>query len=168
MVVNRTRYKAVITIPGMDRPASSKVLWNNVKALMDHHYGEENLNRLAREAKFGPGTASRIKEQKTSAGLDTLDKVARAFNLETWQLLVPGLDPAAPPAAVPQPRLSPSELSQVEQARQLLHDMSPAQKDLFINSEDMRAMMERAPYPVEKMDPKWSASRKSPSRRSGS
>lgn len=66
-----------------------KVLWENVLALMVERYGEENLNRLARDAKIGPGSASRIKEAKTSVGLGIVEKVAKAFDVEPYQLLYP-------------------------------------------------------------------------------
>ena len=79
-------------------PADPKtVLWTNVLALMQHHYGRENLSKLAREAKIGPGSATRIKEQQTSVGLDVLEKVADCFGLEPWHLLIVGLDPMNPP-----------------------------------------------------------------------
>lgn len=80
---------------------TNATLWTNVQALMIKHWGEENLNRLARECKIGPGTAARIKEQKTSVGLETLEKIAETFHLAVWQLLVPGLDPGNPPALQP-------------------------------------------------------------------
>jgi hypothetical protein len=64
---------------------------------MRHHWGEENLTRLSREAKIGPGTCTRIKEQETSVGLDVLEKVAAAFDLQAWHLLTPNLDPTNPP-----------------------------------------------------------------------
>lgn len=56
-----------------DHIDSKAVLWASVLALMVKNYGRENLNRLAREAKIGPGTASRLKAQETSVGLDTID-----------------------------------------------------------------------------------------------
>lgn len=80
--------------------AESKAnLWASVQALMRKRFGEENLNRLAREVKVGPATASRLKAQETSVGLDLVDKIARSFGVEPWQLLVPGFDPDAPPVA---------------------------------------------------------------------
>jgi transcriptional regulator with XRE-family HTH domain len=85
----------------MSQIDTNATLWKNISALMVKHWGDENLNRLARECKFGPGTAARIKEQKTSVGLETLDKIADHFNLAVWQLLVPGLDPENPPAIQP-------------------------------------------------------------------
>lgn len=85
----------------MSQIDTNATLWLNVQALMMKHWGEENLNRLARDCKIGPGTAARIKEQKTSVGLETLEKIADNFHLAVWQLLVPGLDPSNPPALQP-------------------------------------------------------------------
>lgn len=76
---------------------SKVVLWENVTSLMKKRYGKENLTRLAAEAEFGPGTSSRIKKMETSVGTDVLDQLAKLFELETWQLLVPGLDASAIP-----------------------------------------------------------------------
>jgi transcriptional regulator with XRE-family HTH domain len=72
-----------------------------VHALMLKHYGKENLTRLARECKIGPGTASRLKEGETSVGLETIDKIARHFNVQAWELLVPNFDPANRPTLQP-------------------------------------------------------------------
>ena len=77
-----------------------RVLWANVLALMEHHWAGENLTRLAREAKVGPGTCTRIKEQQTSVGVEIVDKIAALFGLDSWQLLVPGLDPKSPPVLI--------------------------------------------------------------------
>jgi hypothetical protein len=93
MIVNRMRYGRPNTILGMavEEGAIRKVLWANVRALMVKRYGGENLNRLAREAKIGPGSATRIKECQTNVGLGVLEKLARHFEVEPWQLLAPGL-----------------------------------------------------------------------------
>lgn len=80
---------------------SRKVLWDNLVALMEHHWRGENLTRLAREAGIGPGSASRIKAQTTSVGLELIDKVARVFGVEVWQLLVPGINPRNLPTLMP-------------------------------------------------------------------
>lgn len=68
---------------------------------MTHRWGGENLTRLSREAQIGPGSCSRIKAQQTSVGLEIIDKIARLFSLDTWQLFVPGLDPKSPPVLAP-------------------------------------------------------------------
>lgn len=76
---------------------SKKVLWDNVSRLMVARYGKENLTRLSQDAKIGPGTCTRIKEQKTSVGTDVIESVAKALKVDPWQLLVAGLDPSALP-----------------------------------------------------------------------
>jgi transcriptional regulator with XRE-family HTH domain len=68
---------------------------------MDHRWGGENLTRLAREAKIGPGTSTRLKNQDTSVGLNVLEKLATAFRVKPWQLLVPAFDAARLPHTSP-------------------------------------------------------------------
>ncbi|MBD9407155.1 helix-turn-helix domain-containing protein [Acidovorax sp. ACV02] len=86
----------------MDRD-SKHILWQNVSALMQRDYGKENLTALSKNAHIGPGTVTRIKEQETSVGLDVLDKVARAFKIEPWQLLQPKLGVIESPEPTSQP-----------------------------------------------------------------
>jgi hypothetical protein len=80
---------------------SKKLLWRSVSALMRKHYGKENLTRLSSECKFGPGTASRLKEAKTSVGLEIIDKIAKQFHVQPWELLVPQFDPDNRPTLQP-------------------------------------------------------------------
>jgi hypothetical protein len=96
LTVGGSRYRTE-----MGDPKVKEVLWANVRALMVHKYGDENLTRLAHDAKIGPGTATRIKKADTSVGLDVLEKVAKSFGVEPWHLLVPGMEPANPPALRP-------------------------------------------------------------------
>lgn len=76
------------------RPDPRAVFWANVRALMLHHYGKENLTRFAEDTKVGPGTMSRIKSGQTHVQLDTIEKICAKFDLAPWQLLVPGMEPA--------------------------------------------------------------------------
>lgn len=80
---------------------TAATIWQNVVALMEHHYKEQNLSRFAEECGFAQSTATRIKQQKHATGIDKLDLIARRFGLATWQLLVPGLDPKNLPALKP-------------------------------------------------------------------
>jgi transcriptional regulator with XRE-family HTH domain len=80
---------------------SKVVLWKSVSALMQKHYGRENLTRLAKECKFGAATAVRLKEGKTSVGLEVIDKIAKQFNVQAWELLVPAFDPSNRPTLQP-------------------------------------------------------------------
>jgi hypothetical protein len=75
------------------RKKTATILWENVSELMLHHWNEINLYRLAKEAGIGLGGASRLKDQKTSARLSTVEKLAKVWKLEPWQLLLPDLDP---------------------------------------------------------------------------
>lgn len=85
----------------MEEVDSKKVLWKSVSALMKKHYGGENLTRLARDCGFGPGTSTRLKETKTSVGLEVIDKIAKHFHVEPWQLLIPGFNPDNMPTLQP-------------------------------------------------------------------
>ena len=95
------------------------VVWANVAALMAHHYGRENLNRLARECQIGLATAQRIKHQQTSVGIDVLERIAERFALQPWQLLVPGIDPTNPPTLSP---VSEQERQLYERLRALVRE----------------------------------------------
>lgn len=80
------------------KPVDSKlILWQNVSALMRHHWGKTNLKRLSEEARIGLASCDRMKKQKTSVGLDILEAVAEVFELQAWHLLTPNLDPSNPP-----------------------------------------------------------------------
>lgn len=69
-----------------------KTLWENVRQLMIERWGRENINRLARESKIGLASAQRIKEGKTSVGLDIVESVGRAFRVPAFSLLLPAKD----------------------------------------------------------------------------
>lgn len=98
---SRVTFDGLFTTTGDMQVSNSKpALWAAVLALMEKHYGQENLNRLAREAKIGPATASRMKAQETSVGIDTIDKLADYFRTEPWQLILPGFDPDKPQTLV--------------------------------------------------------------------
>lgn len=83
------RNATVPTMRGMAEDIRA-TLWTNVRALMVKTYGNENLNRLAREAKIGPATAQRIKTAKQYVRLDSIEKVAKHFKVEPWQLITNG------------------------------------------------------------------------------
>ena len=80
---------------------SNATLWQNVQTLMLKKFGKVNLIGFAKHCEIGLATVQRIKAMETSVGLAVLDKIADKFDLAAWQLLVPGLDPANPPALQP-------------------------------------------------------------------
>jgi len=59
---------------------------------MKQHYGRENLTQCAKDAGVGPGTMTRIKEQETSIGMDTIEKLAALFKVQPYELLIPNLN----------------------------------------------------------------------------
>lgn len=69
-----------------------QILWHNVRALMTARWGEENLQRLARDGEIGAASAQRIKDQKTAVGLDVLAGAADALKVPAYQLLIPEED----------------------------------------------------------------------------
>lgn len=87
-------------LSGVKNKNAKAVLWENVSALMSHHWGKENLSRLSREAHIGLASCTRLKEQQTSVGLELIESVAHVFGLQAWQLLIAGLDPTNPPVFV--------------------------------------------------------------------
>lgn len=91
MTVNRIWNDGASTLTRVGKQLK-EVLWENVRALMVQKYGAENLNRLAKEAKIGPASAMRIKESKTSIGVDIVERIARALDVQPWQLFAPGMD----------------------------------------------------------------------------
>lgn len=86
-----------------EKPLETKdILWQNVKTLMIDRYGKENLNKTVTESaktvyKISLGSLQRIKKGDTATGIKILDKISGFFGLQTWQLLVPELDPTNPP-----------------------------------------------------------------------
>lgn len=68
---------------------------------MQKHYGREMLGRFAKDCGIGPATMTRIKAQDTSVGVDILDSIAKHFNLQPWELLVPTFDPGNRPTLAP-------------------------------------------------------------------
>ncbi len=73
-------------------------LWKNICSLMGDT--APTVDAVQGKTGVGRGTIQRIKEGETSIGTDKLCQIAEAFNLEAWQLLVPGLQ-------VPELSLSP-------------------------------------------------------------
>jgi hypothetical protein len=89
-----------------------KTIAANVDALMRHHWGHVNKSKLARAAaerdpltgnvlaKAGQGTYDRLQDEDRDVGISVLRRVAGAFGMQAWMLMVPDLDPAKPPNCV--------------------------------------------------------------------
>ena len=81
----------------MKRDDPKTVLAANVRALMVKRYGAVRIGRFRRDTGIGAATISRILDATTSIGIDIVEKIARAFKLEAWQLLVSEFDADNPP-----------------------------------------------------------------------
>ena len=93
---------------------TDEILWQNVKALMIQKYGKENLNRTNidstahnKDMAISLGSLQRIKAQNTATGLEVIDKLAYFFEVSSWQLLVPNMNPSNLPVL-----MTPSEIEQ--------------------------------------------------------
>ena len=73
------------------------ILSNNLKALMAAHVTLTTQAAVGKACGINQRTVGRILNKEHSPGLQQLEAIALAFDLLTWQLLVPNLDPKSPP-----------------------------------------------------------------------
>ena len=73
-----------------------EVLAENINALMKVNLSLDSNPKLSDKSALGTGSISRIRNADGAVNLDTLDKLAKCFELQAWQLLVPEMDPTSP------------------------------------------------------------------------
>jgi hypothetical protein len=79
------------------RPKIRSVLSRNLQALIDSTPGDSQ-SALHRRSKVAQATIGRIvSDEGENAGIETVEKLARAYGLYAWQLLIPGMEPGNPP-----------------------------------------------------------------------
>lgn len=82
------------------------VISNNIVRLMRSDYNHGTLEKLSKasatatEAGVSTSAISRVIRLETVPSVEILQKLARPFGLEAWQLLVPDLDPKNPQSIV--------------------------------------------------------------------
>ena len=96
-----------------------QILSRNLIALMESDANLDTLQKLADRTKLGHGTIDRVKKAQVAATIDTVECIAKAFNLEAWQLLVRDITPGNPPALK---QLSVTEQSLYAKLQQLISD----------------------------------------------
>lgn len=81
------------------RGVIESIVGENLDALMKHSDALRSNGAVARAigGGFEPRTIGRIRNAEVSCTLDTLAKIAKAFGIEPWHLLVPRYDPRNPP-----------------------------------------------------------------------
>lgn len=91
-------YGLLAGIPFRSMPYEPRaVLAKNLAALRKAHPDLSGQRKLAKKAGIGEGSVWRAAKGGVGVSIDTLRALARAFGLQPWQLLVPGLDPNNPP-----------------------------------------------------------------------
>ncbi len=92
------------TLRAMARSAR-KILAENLTALMKYHEDASSQKAVRDKSRVGGGTFDGAVNATSNTTLDSLEKLARAFGLQPYQLLIPDLDPKNPLIA----RLPPNE-----------------------------------------------------------
>lgn len=75
----------------------TRLFRDNLKRLMAAHPDLSSQSALARACKVGQSSIGRIVNDAQSPTLDMVARIAEAFDLEPWQMLIDGLDPRNPP-----------------------------------------------------------------------
>ena len=77
------------------------VLAQNLRALLSSKTGPTSQMALGKKSGVSQATIGRIDRQEVAAGIDTIAAIAKAYSLEPWQLMVPGMVPNNPPVLEP-------------------------------------------------------------------
>jgi len=91
-LVLRNRYHFGMKLnPG----SAKKILATNLQSVMGH----QNLSQMGLHRRSGvaQATIGRILREESAADIDTLQALASGLGTESWQLLVPNLDPVNRP-----------------------------------------------------------------------
>jgi hypothetical protein len=133
-----------------------QIIAKNLTALIEHQRSiegplatfqaiEDATARLGQ--KVGRSTVDRISKGTTPGVVDNLEAIAKAFKLQLWQLLIPGLVPGAAPvlrSADKQDRLSEEAL---EIALQLDSIRNPDMREVAVAKAYVAAFRPQKPLP---------------------
>lgn len=86
-------------VPTVSR--SALVLRGNLSALMKANKELNSNPKVARKTGLSTSSVSRLLNGQVDATLETVEKLAQAFQLSAWQLLVPDIEPDNLPALQP-------------------------------------------------------------------
>jgi transcriptional regulator with XRE-family HTH domain len=97
------------------------VLRRNLKALMGTKAGPTSQGELHRKSGVAQSTIGRIlSAEGEDSGIETVDRIAKAYGLQGWQLLVAGMDPTNPPVLQP---VSKAERALYDRLKELAKDI---------------------------------------------
>jgi transcriptional regulator with XRE-family HTH domain len=108
---------------GTTKSAAAQVLAGNLNRLMAAHSDLDSNPKLGKKAKIGIATLSRLRNAEVEATLETLERLAKAFDVHVWQLLVPEIDPKNLPALQP---VTEAERKLHERLRELAKELKEA------------------------------------------
>jgi len=113
-----------IKVRGM---SAVQVFGENLERLVTGDYGRamglDSNAKLGKKTGLSDNTIGRARRarkaealgKKSAAQLDTVYKIARAYGFQAWQLLIPGFDPANPPADPPLTQAKKTEFDELRQ-----------------------------------------------------
>lgn len=101
----------------------SSVLVQNLQACMASNRGPTTQDGIPGVAQATIGRI--LKGESKAARLDTIAKIAKAYGLEPWQMLVPGMDPGNPPVLQP---LTKAERALYAQLQSTVRDLAKITK----------------------------------------
>ena len=79
-----------------------EVLRQNVQACLDSGIGPKSQLALHQKCGVAQATIGRIvSNDGENAKLETIAAIAKAYDLQAWQLLIAGMDPKNPPVLAP-------------------------------------------------------------------
>lgn len=81
--------------------ATAGILAENLGKLMASHAPLSSNPKLSEKTGLTTSTLSRIRNAKVDATVGTLEQLAKAFQVQPWEMLVPGFDPKNRPALAP-------------------------------------------------------------------
>lgn len=102
------------------------VLRQNLKALLESGRGPRTQLALRTKSGVAQATIGRILSHKgENSGVETIERLAKAYDLEGWQLLIAGMDPNNPPVLQP---ISAEERQLYERLKHVAQDLAKYQK----------------------------------------
>lgn len=107
------------------RHTPRRVLADNLTSLMAYHrdlgHALGTIDGVSASSKVPRGTVHRIKQAEVSVGVDHLEGLSRAFDLEVWQLFVPHIEPSNPPMLA---AVSDKQMALLEKIKQYAKDIN--------------------------------------------
>lgn len=102
------------------------ILRQNLKALMESGRGPKSQAALRGKTGVAQATIGRIlSDEGENSGIETVERLAKAYDMEGWQLLVAGMDPTNPPVLQP---ISVEERALYERLKHVAQDLAKYQK----------------------------------------